>query len=114
MRRLKMEVVTAVVAWALASTCHNLPVARSLLHGLCPRGDADGLGNNLSSTAKIYFPGSTEFNAATARWSVLDEPTVNVVVVPGTENDVVETVGVLSLVFSFVCPAFSTMMRLYG
>lgn len=94
MHRLKTEVLTAVAAWAVTSTCLNIPVARDWLGGICPRGDDSlkQLGAKLSDIAKIYFPGSDEFVAATTRWSVLDAPKVNVVVVPGTENDVVETV----------------------
>lgn len=94
MFRLKMEVLTAVAAWAFASACHSLPGACNYLDRHCPRGDADlkALEDSLSSTAKVYFPGSSGFTNATTRWSVLEEPKVNVVVVPGTENDVVETV----------------------
>lgn len=96
MFRLKMEVLTAVAAWAFASACHSLPGACNYLDRHCPRGDADlkALEDSLSSTAKVYFPGSSGFTNATTRWSVLEEPKVNVVVVPGTENDVVETVSV--------------------
>lgn len=106
MRWLKIEAVAALAALAITATCLTMPVVRDAdgLGGNCPRGDADlkELGEKLSSTGKIYFPGSAEFEQATARWSVLDVPKVNVVVVPGTENDVVETVGVLlsSLCFS--------------
>ncbi|KAJ5288923.1 hypothetical protein N7478_001953 [Penicillium angulare] len=83
----KLNVLTAIAAWASVSAAHYLD-------GNCPRGDDDlkTLGNKLSSCAKVYFPGSTGFKNATTRWSVLEEPTVNVVVVPCTENDVVETV----------------------
>jgi hypothetical protein len=45
----------------------------------------------LSRSAMLYFPGSSGFMNATTRWSALAEPKVNVVVVPGTETDVVET-----------------------
>lgn len=57
--------------------------------------DADfkELSEKLSSSAKAYYPGTDEFKAANERWSNLDVPTVNIVVVPGTENDVVETVS---------------------
>src|SRR5437588_9106306 len=98
MHRLKMEALTAVAAWAVASACLNVPVASNWLGGICPSGDADltQLGETLSSTAKIYFPGSAEFEAASARWSVLEAPKVNIVVVPGTENDVAETVSFFS------------------
>lgn len=93
-----MEVVTAVAAWALTSACSNLPVTCNWLNGLCPRGDDfQELGGKLSNSAKVYFPGSHEFKEASTRWSVLEEPKVNVVVIPGTENDVAETVRLPSL-----------------
>ncbi|KAE8149095.1 FAD-binding domain-containing protein [Aspergillus avenaceus] len=86
MYRLKLEVVTALATWAITSTCHSV-------QGVYPRGyDVKDLGQKLSNTAKVYYPGSDEFTTATTRWSVLDTPTINLVVVPGTENDVVETV----------------------
>ncbi|KAF6784750.1 FAD-dependent oxygenase [Colletotrichum sojae] len=91
MYRLKMEVLTAVAAWAIASSCLNAPVARQLLGGICARDTAD-LGNKLSSNAKIYQPGTDEFVQASTRWSNLNAPTVNLVVVPGTEQDVAETI----------------------
>ncbi|KAH8658063.1 putative FAD-dependent oxygenase [Xylariales sp. PMI_506] len=47
----------------------------------------------LSSTSEIYLPHSAEFIVASARWSVLDEPVPNIVVVPALETDVVETVN---------------------
>ncbi|TVY90066.1 FAD-linked oxidoreductase, partial [Lachnellula willkommii] len=50
------------------------------------------LASKLSDTAQIYQPGSAAFNAAVLRWSNFSTPVANVVVVPGTENDVVETV----------------------
>jgi hypothetical protein len=103
MRWLKIEAVAAMAALAIPATCLTMPVVRDTdgLGGNCPRGDADlqELGEKLSSTGKIYFPGSTGFEQATARWSVLDTPKVNVVVVPGTENDVVETVCPSLLLF---------------
>ncbi|KAH2184532.1 hypothetical protein KXW61_000848 [Aspergillus fumigatus] len=93
MRWLKVEAVAALAASAVPAFCLSVPVARDL-RGICPRRDDDlkELGAKLSRTGKIYFPGSTEFEQASTRWSVLETPTVNVVVVPGTENDVVETV----------------------
>ncbi|KAJ5091128.1 hypothetical protein NUU61_005998 [Penicillium alfredii] len=93
MYRLKMEVVTAVAAWALTSACSNLPVTCNWHNGLCLRGDDfQELGGKLSNSAKVYFPGSHGFKEASTRWSVLEEPKVNVVVIPGTEDDVAETV----------------------
>lgn len=88
-----MEVVAALAAWAIASACENLPIANHWIRGLCPRSnDVKDLGIKLSPAAKVYFPGSEEFEVASTRWSVLEAPKVNIVVVPGTENDVVETV----------------------
>ncbi|OQD77907.1 hypothetical protein PENDEC_c002G03007 [Penicillium decumbens] len=88
MYQLKLEVLTAIAAWAFhaasspSSDCDNLD-------GLCPRDDdLKALGAKLSTTAKVYYPGSSGFANVTTRWSVLEEPKVNVVVVPGTENDV--------------------------
>jgi hypothetical protein len=94
MLRLRMEVITAAVAWVLTSAGQNVPAALNWLEVLSPRHTVNltGLGAKLSPTAKIYYPGSEGFEEASTRWSVLDEPRVNVVVVPGTEDDVAETV----------------------
>ncbi|CAI7586539.1 unnamed protein product [Penicillium glandicola] len=92
---LKTEVITAVAAWAFSAAALSLPSACDAIEGgICPRGDVDlvALGKKLSSSAQMYFPGSTLFTDLTTRWSALAEPKVNVVVVPGTEKDVVETV----------------------
>lgn len=51
------------------------------------------LASRLSSTSSIILPGSSDFNATVARWSNLEPPTANLVVVPGTEDDVVQTVS---------------------
>lgn len=93
MYRLKLEVITAVVAWAFSAASLTFP--SGIEGGLCPRGDTDleALGKKLSSSAKVYSPGSTGFTDATTRWSALAEPKVDIVVVVGNENDVVETVG---------------------
>jgi hypothetical protein len=99
MTKFKMEVVAAVAAWALTSTCHSLPALRDLIPGVCPKdlGEAKDLQNCLSPGAKLYFPGAPEFIAASTRWSTLSPPTVNLVVVPATEQDVSETVRKLTL-----------------
>ena len=55
--------------------------------------DFTQLASKLSPTAHIYLPGSAGFNSLVARWSNLSMPVANVVVVPGTENDVVQTVS---------------------
>ncbi|KFY01573.1 hypothetical protein V490_00837 [Pseudogymnoascus sp. VKM F-3557] len=54
--------------------------------------DFTQLASKLSPSAHIYLPGSDGFNSLVARWSNLSMPVANVVVVPGTENDVVQTV----------------------
>ena len=54
------------------------------------------LWRRLSPNSKIYLPQSPEFDRATARWSALEAPNVNIVVVPGTEKDVAETVSLPS------------------
>jgi hypothetical protein len=103
MYHFKIQAAMAIAAWALTSFGQNLPLGRDRLHS---RGNYDmtELQNKLSSTAKIYYPNSTDFDTASARWSLLDEPKVNVVVVPGTENDVAETVSVFALLFPCSIP----------
>lgn len=104
---LKMQAAMAIAAWAFTSVGQNEPVARNRAPGLHSRGSYDmtELQNKLSSSAKIYYPNSTEFNDASARWSLLDEPKVNVVVVPGTENDVAATVGASVPFLSCILPS---------
>ncbi|KAI1424339.1 putative FAD-dependent oxygenase [Xylaria sp. FL1777] len=73
------------------------------------------LGSVLSTAAAVHLPGSDEFVAATTRWSQLDTPTVNLVVVPATENDVAHTVqqahkcGLPVLAFNGVHGAITTL-----
>ncbi|KAM0559928.1 hypothetical protein ACHAPJ_003878 [Fusarium lateritium] len=87
-----IKLLVALTACAATATCATTPlVVRSDAAGACPQ-DASQLGKKLSKSAKVYFPGSPEFEKATTRWSVLDSPKVNIVVVPGTEKDVAETV----------------------
>ncbi|KAH7377538.1 FAD binding domain-containing protein [Cadophora sp. MPI-SDFR-AT-0126] len=79
--------IAAFSAWAAAAVCGatSVPVvARGVNY--------NQLSAKLSASAKIYLPGSELFNEYTARWSNVSTPTANVVVVPGTENDVVQIV----------------------
>lgn len=76
----------AIAAWAFATASQQIPRSSSW------ESDLKSLSGRLSNTSQVYFPGSSGFINATTRWSVLDEPEVNVVVVPGTENDVAEIV----------------------
>ncbi|RYP42549.1 hypothetical protein DL768_010321 [Monosporascus sp. mg162] len=87
-----MEVITAVVAWSISAACRNVP-ASSWLGTIRHQGaEAEELFQRLSSKAQVYFPESGGSAAATARWSVVSTPEVNMVVVPGVENDVAATV----------------------
>jgi hypothetical protein len=85
-----LRLITAIAG--LAST-----VVGSSVQGKCPSSDLDmkAFAKSLSRTAEVYYPGSSGFANITTRWSVLEEPKVNVVIVPGTENDVAETVSFL-------------------
>lgn len=49
--------------------------------------------NQLSKNAQIYVPNDSQFKTYTVRWSNLEAPTVNVVVLPGTEQDVSKIVS---------------------
>lgn len=91
----KFKILVVATVWALPSACLSLATVTrdAMVTGTCPGRSFGRLGEKLSDGAEIYFPGSTEFDAATLRWSSLDTPKVNVVVVPATENDVALTVG---------------------
>lgn len=97
LRRLQMEVLVAVGAWALSSVCQSLPHDSGMRSLLCDRGildyDLSPLLPKLSAAASVIYPNdTTAFDLATSRWSSYETPTISVVVVPGTENDVAETV----------------------
>lgn len=96
MLRPKMAAVTAVAAWALTAVCENMPLGHAWLRDVHSRHtNYQPLQSQLSSGAQIIFPNSSQFDAATTRWSALDEPQPNVVVVPAIENDVAVTVNTL-------------------
>src|SRR5690348_2202366 len=89
----------AAIAYACCShlrivSCDTVPIG-SQCHS--PDDLSRGLNNLLSSQAVIYTPGSPEFEKATTRWSELETPTVDVVVVPATEDDVAHVVSLLPL-----------------
>lgn len=96
-----MEVLTVAVAALMRYVCDNLPsdTTDSFLPSLCNRGNiATNLGPRLSTGATISFPGSTNFDIATTRWSALDSPNITVVVEVTNEDDVAETVLVIHLI----------------
>ncbi|KAM5439798.1 hypothetical protein MferCBS31731_004208 [Microsporum ferrugineum] len=91
----------ALAAWATSSAARS--IHQSCADGavdICPRDAGSGWVNDvqtqlvpkLSGGAKVYMPGSSDYDTATNRWSALDAPQVKVVVVPDNANDVVETV----------------------
>ncbi|CAK7199574.1 hypothetical protein SEUCBS139899_002255 [Sporothrix eucalyptigena] len=65
---------------AVAAVCKPIPI------------DSSALLAKLSSGAYILNSTSSEFAEAAARWSSLDAPSPNLIVVPATEEDVVQTV----------------------
>ncbi|KAI1179287.1 putative FAD-dependent oxygenase [Nemania sp. FL0916] len=76
------------------------------------------LKTSLSPKSLLYLPGSNGFSNVTTRWSELDAPTPNIVVVPATEDDVAHTVqqankcGVPILAFNGVHGASTTLGRM--
>ncbi|KAB5577893.1 hypothetical protein GE09DRAFT_1021750 [Coniochaeta sp. 2T2.1] len=88
-----LKVLAAATAWSLTTAGAAVPVTVDAdLAGKCPINGVDDLVKKLSKTAKLFFPGSDDFIRATTRWSVLEVPKISLVVVPGTEKDVSETV----------------------
>ncbi|KAI5460754.1 hypothetical protein BGZ63DRAFT_387709 [Mariannaea sp. PMI_226] len=87
---MRFSFLALLAGWS-ATSCAKTPVSNSEVEGKYPD-DLDGLAKKLSKLAKIVFPGSDQFDNASARWSVLNAPHVNFVVIPATEEDVSETV----------------------
>ncbi|KAI1128159.1 putative FAD-dependent oxygenase [Nemania abortiva] len=69
-----------------------LLAAGALCATACNTTCIEALRQSLSPTAAVYLPGSSGFANATARWSELDPPVPDVVVVPAIEDDVARTV----------------------
>ncbi|KAJ6446844.1 FAD binding domain-containingprotein [Purpureocillium lavendulum] len=113
MRFSKLQALAAAASWAMTAA------AASILE---PRGveQVKELGKKLSANAKIYWPGSPEFEKATTRWSALAAPKVNVVVVPATEKDVSVTVSFANnisvpfLAFNGVHGSITTLGKMQG
>lgn len=55
--------------------------------------DVKALAVNLSENAQVFVPSDEPFAALTVRWSNLEPPTPNVVVVAAVEEDVSQTVS---------------------
>lgn len=84
MRRLFLK-AAAVAAWLAGVAFSHEDSAQPDIQSLRPK---------LSDNAQIILPTSKQFDNATARWSLLDPPRVDIVTVPATENDVVEIVRI--------------------
>ena len=86
-----------MAAWAFGSASQGILSARGWLGEYQPQGrtvidDVEDLAEKLSKSSSIYLPGSEEFERASTRWSNLELPVIDIVVVPGTDQDVAETV----------------------
>ncbi|KAI1359867.1 putative FAD-dependent oxygenase [Xylaria arbuscula] len=86
-----MEIITAVVAWGLSAVCQNSATPQWLAP-LCARNTSAELASKLSASAQVYTPGSGGYTEATSRWSAFEAPEINLVAVPGVEDDVAEIV----------------------
>ncbi|KNG44194.1 FAD-binding domain-containing protein [Stemphylium lycopersici] len=85
--------VLAPLAVAVTSICPVVAGNPTTSFDIFPRTPAAGidvqaLAPKLSPNAKIYLPGTNEFDTYTTRWSNLKAPTPSIVVAPGTEKDV--------------------------
>lgn len=87
-----ITVATAATAWALGLVV-SLPdrLQRPFMRnaGIATTHE---LASNLSSQAKIHFPGSEGFDLATDRWITWKNPHLEIVVEVTTEDDVANTV----------------------
>lgn len=97
----------APVAWAIASFIQLVSSGPTAPFDIFPRTPAAGidlksLAPSLSAKAKIYLPDATEFSSLTVRWSNLEVPTPNVVIVPGTETDVSKIVSFPTNIYAFL------------
>jgi len=75
----KILAVSIVATWVTTATCSFSMLQEHRLGQLT---------SALSSTARLFLPGSSQFDATSQRWSALEAPKVNIVIVPGTEEDV--------------------------
>jgi hypothetical protein len=82
------------LAWAAAVASQDLSSPDYEARGNYPAGVVNytQLAEKLSSTSQIYLPGSEPFDSTVARWSNLSTPVANVVIIPSTEHDIIETV----------------------
>ena len=97
MRWFKIDVL--LTASALISAGLN-----NLVSCTTPEEHAKALRDVLSPAAEVFLQNTTQFEAVAIRWSVLEEPTANIAVVPATEDDVVQTVSFVWVSFPMFHP----------
>jgi hypothetical protein len=88
----------SLATWVGVFSTYAVSCGPTHAHNLFPRTsvasiDLTTLAPELSPAARIYLPGSSDFAATTIRWSKLEPPAPNVVITPGTEQDVAKIVG---------------------
>ncbi|MBE3041864.1 hypothetical protein IMZ48_04635 [Candidatus Bathyarchaeota archaeon] len=90
-----MKVITALATCAAtAQAFQDVLAPRNWLGGTCHTDrDVEKLGEGLSDCAKVYCPGSAEFERASTRWSAHGAPQPELVVIVCTEEDVSKTVS---------------------
>lgn len=84
----------AAVAWASSRACPVLDMSpHPLLRGLCDDIDLRTMKQALPPSAQVYARGSLMYAEATWRWSSIEAPNPKYIVVPASEEAVVETVS---------------------
>ena len=119
MQGLLQGIIIALAAWANSSAARSIQQQQPSTSNvtpvnICPRAMDNWVDDiktelvpKLSPGAKVYLPGSGDFDTATARWSALRAPTVNAAISAAVPQDVVETVG--SFIFRFSSSEISFM-----
>jgi hypothetical protein len=101
----------SLAAWAATTAISPVSCNPTYRQPIFARTPAQGIDlttliPQLSPAAQVYLPGSSEFATSTIRWSNLEPPTPNVVIAPGTEQDVAQIVSKL-------IPEYSTAKNLH-
>ncbi|KAJ3578451.1 hypothetical protein NPX13_g2106 [Xylaria arbuscula] len=116
MRRLPIALLSACARYVLgAAQSASYPVHCNSTASLFRALEA-----SLSPDAVVFYPGSEGFQTATKRWSELESPTADVLIVPATEDDVARTVrqaheyGIHVLAFNGVHGAITTLGGMQG
>jgi hypothetical protein len=105
----------SLAAWAVTTAISAVSCNPTYRQTLFTRTSAQGINlttliPELSPAAEVYLPGSSDFATSTIRWSNLEPPTPNVVIAPGTEQDVANIVSKFILGCSFAKTSHLTML----